>query len=130
MLSRLSPLLSFLVLAACGSSPQPLAAFESSIATDTLSARNAKTLGWLTVAGQPSQADLALLAASGTGCVINMRTPEEMAEMEYDEAAEVTALGMRYVHLPVSGVESLTDDLFMESRDTLRTCRDTGVLLH
>ena len=118
------------MLGACSSTPDPLTSFEPTEATDTLSARNAKTLGWLTVAGQPSEADLATLAASGTGCVINMRTPEEMADVEFDEKAAVEALGMRYLNLPVSGADSLTDEFFAEAREGLRTCSTMGVLMH
>ncbi|MEM8711107.1 MAG: sulfur transferase domain-containing protein [Planctomycetota bacterium] len=129
-LTQAAASLALLALAACSTMQPPLSTFEPTSAEDTLSARNAKTLGWLTVAGQPTEADLARLAETGTGCVINMRTPDEMAEVEFDEAAAAEALGMRYVNLPVSGVDSLTDDLMGEARDVLRTCSDTGVLLH
>ncbi|MEM6671407.1 MAG: sulfur transferase domain-containing protein [Planctomycetota bacterium] len=129
----LPPLLAVFALAACGSTPEtpaPLATFEPTEAADTLSARNAKTLGWLTAAGQPSREDLETLAASGTQCVINMRTAEEMSELDLDEAARVRELGMRYVSLPVSGAESLTDEFMAEARKALRECRHGGVLMH
>ena len=122
--------LSLLLLGACNAVPAPLASFEPATAEDTLSARNAKTLGWLTVAGQPSEADLAVVAESGTACVINMRTQDEMAEVEFDERAAVEALGMRYLNLPVSGVDSLTDAFFAEAREGLRECSAEGVLMH
>lgn len=115
---------------ACSSAPAPLGAQTPTEASDVLTARNAKTAGWLTMAGQPCEADLETLAASGTTCVINMRTADEMAGVEFDEAAEAESLGMRYVWLPVSGVESYTDELFAEARAALRECRQTGVLMH
>ena len=119
-----------LTLVACGSTPAPLATFEPTEASDTLSARNAKTLGWLTSAGQPSCEDLETLAASGTECVINMRTEEEMATLDYDEAEEARALGMRYISVPFSGADGLTDDVIDEAREALRSCRSGGVLMH
>ena len=122
--------LALLLLGACSSAPGSLGGFEPVTATDTLSARNAKTLGWLTVAGQPSEADLATVAESGAGCVINMRTAEEMAEVDFDEQAAVESQGMRYLHLPVEGVDSLTDEFFVAAREGLRTCRAKGVLMH
>lgn len=121
-----------LTLAACGSSPPPvlLSNLEPSDASGTLSAKNAKTLGWLTAAGQPSQDDLAKIAASGTQCVINLRTDEEMATLDFDEAAAARELGMRYITLPVAGAEGLTDGVIDEARDALRTCRSGGALMH
>lgn len=123
-------IVALLMLSACGAAPARLASHQPAEATDTLSARNAKTLGWLTVCGQPSEADLRTLAATGTACVINMRTADEMADVEFDEKAAVEALGMRYLHLPVSGVESLTDEFFAEAREGLRECSAEGVLMH
>lgn len=123
-------ILTLLMLSACSAAPVRLGDFEPAVATDTLSARNAKTLGWLTVCGQPSEADLRTLAATGTACVINMRTADEMLDVEFDEGAAVEALGMRYLHLPVSGVDSLTDQFFAEAREGLRECSAEGVLMH
>ena len=128
--SQTLSILALLALAACSSPPGALKSFEPTVATGTLSARNAKTLGWLTVAGQPNQEDIAILAAAGTGCIINMRTAEEMEEVEFDEAAVAASHGMRYAHLPVSGVESLTGDFFVEARGLLGSCKSSGVLLH
>lgn len=125
--------LALLTLVACGSTPEEpaaLATFEPSAASDSLSARNAKTLGWLTTAGQPSRSDLETLAASGTRCVINMRTEEEMSGVEFAEAETVEELGMRYVWLPVSGAESLTDEFMAEARKALSECRHGGALMH
>lgn len=54
----------------------------------------------LATSGQPSEAQLAEIAAAGYEVVINLG----LAGAEYalpDEAASVRALGMEYVHLPV-----------------------------
>ena len=54
----------------------------------------------LSTSGQPSEAQLAALAASGVGHVINL-APHNHRNALPDEAASVAALGMRYVHIPV-----------------------------
>ena|SRR5687768_362695 len=55
--------------------------------------------------GQPSRAQLDALAAAGYRTVVNLRTAGE--EMPVS-AADVSALGMRYVHIPVAGPGDLT----------------------
>ncbi len=54
------------------------------------------------VTGQPDTALLEQWKAQGVATVINMRTPEEMAALDYDEEAAVRALGMEYVSIPLS----------------------------
>ena len=71
-----------------------------------------------------------MVAESGVSCVINMRTAQEMTDVEYDEQAVVEGLGMRYLNLPVSGVESLTDEFFAGAREGLRKCSANGALMH
>jgi uncharacterized protein (TIGR01244 family) len=64
--------------------------------------------GRVFVAGQPSEAALAKLKELGVTAVVNLRTPEEMADREevpYDEAAAAARLGLEYVHLPIGGPE-------------------------
>ncbi len=56
--------------------------------------------GRITTSGQPTEAELAEIAALGVAGVINLGLhthPRALA----DEAASVRALGMRYVHIPV-----------------------------
>lgn len=117
-------------LVACATAPPPLANSEPVSAADTLSARGAKTLDWLTCAGQPTEQDLAVLAESGTKCIINLRTAEEMAGVEYDEMAAAEALGLRYELLPIASADRMTDTLLDEARKVLRECRHSGVLMH
>ena len=54
----------------------------------------------LTSSGQPSEAELAALAALGVRCVINL-APHSHSKALPDEAASVAALGMTYVYIPV-----------------------------
>jgi uncharacterized protein (TIGR01244 family) len=57
----------------------------------------------LFIAGQPTEKALRDLKARGVTTVINLRMPEEMAQIGFDEAALVKELGMTYVHIPMRG---------------------------
>jgi uncharacterized protein (TIGR01244 family) len=63
--------------------------------------------------------------------VINLRSPEEMARIGFDEAKTIADLGMKYVHIPMRG-----NDEFPYSPDGLKkfseamATADGKVLLH
>ena len=57
----------------------------------------------LFIAGQPTEKALRELKAKGVTTVINLRMPEEMAQVSFDEAALAKELGMTYVHIPMRG---------------------------
>jgi uncharacterized protein (TIGR01244 family) len=57
----------------------------------------------LFIAGQPTEKGLRELQAKGVRTVVNLRMPEEMARVGFDEAALVKELGMTYVHIPMRG---------------------------
>jgi uncharacterized protein (TIGR01244 family) len=69
---------------------------------------NQVTMAGLTIAGQPTDAELAALPAQGYGTVINVRMPEEQDE---PEGAKVEALGMRYISIPYTGQTITPDDV-------------------
>ncbi len=54
----------------------------------------------VTTSGQPTEAELATIAALGVRCVINLALHSHEKALP-DEAASVAALGMTYVHIPV-----------------------------
>ena len=60
----------------------------------------------LMTGGQPSIADLKLLAAGGTKVVVNLRTKGEFNR--YDEKSEVEKLGMKYVSIEIAGSDGIT----------------------
>lgn len=64
--------------------------------------------GNVLIGGQPDQAALRAAAAAGVRVVVNLRTDEEV--IDYDQAALVNELGMRYVHLPIYGPADLTPE--------------------
>jgi uncharacterized protein (TIGR01244 family) len=55
------------------------------------------------IAGQPTEKGLRELRAKGVTTVVNLRMPEEMARVGFDEAALAKELGMKYVHIPMRG---------------------------
>lgn len=57
----------------------------------------------LFIAGQPTEKALRELKAKGVTTVINLRMPEEMKQIGFDEAALLKELGMNYVHIPMRG---------------------------
>ena len=54
----------------------------------------------ITTSGQPTETELADIAALGVRCVINLGLHSHEKALR-DEAAAVHALGMTYVHIPV-----------------------------
>jgi uncharacterized protein (TIGR01244 family) len=61
----------------------------------------------LITGGEPSAEQLDALAEAGVGTVISLRTAEEPVQIG---RAEVEQRGMRWVHIPIVGPESLTDE--------------------
>ncbi len=59
----------------------------------------------LFIAGQPTEAGLRELRAKGVTTVVNLRMPEEMAKVGFDEAAVSKNLGITYVHIPMRGTQ-------------------------
>src|SRR5262245_33532829 len=55
------------------------------------------------IGGQPTERALRELSAKGVTTVVNLRMPEEMARVGFDEAALVKELGMKYVYIPMRG---------------------------
>lgn len=57
----------------------------------------------LFIGGQPTERALRELQAKGVTTVINLRMPDEMAKVGFDEAALAKELGLSYVHIPMRG---------------------------
>jgi len=55
------------------------------------------------IGGQPTERGLRELRAKGVTTVVNLRMPEEMSRVGFDEAALVKELGMKYVYIPMRG---------------------------
>src|SRR5204863_2347980 len=55
------------------------------------------------IGGQPTEKALRELRAKGVTTIVNLRMPEEMAQVGFDEAALVKELGIKYVQIPMNG---------------------------
>lgn len=66
--------------------------------------------GWAT-SGQPSIAQLAVIAAAGYRTVINLALHDDPRYSLPDEAGTVRSLGMVYVHIPVQFASPTEDEL-------------------
>src|SRR3982074_2179653 len=55
------------------------------------------------IGGQPTEKALRELRAKGVTTLVNLRMPEEMAQVGFDEAALARELGIKYVQIPMRG---------------------------
>jgi uncharacterized protein (TIGR01244 family) len=55
------------------------------------------------IGGQPTERAIRDLKARGVTTIVNLRMPEEMAQVGFDEAALARELGIKYVHIPMRG---------------------------
>jgi uncharacterized protein (TIGR01244 family) len=85
------------------------------------------------VAGQPTEAALREMVASGIKTVINLRTQPEMdnrRQVPYDEAAVLKELGVNYVHIPLGGPDTpYTPEAVAKFAEAFEAA-DGKVLLH
>ncbi|MEM8964592.1 MAG: sulfur transferase domain-containing protein [Acidobacteriota bacterium] len=79
------------------------------------------------LASQPSPADFELAKKEGVATVINLRHEAEITE--FDPAEVVTALDLDYVHLPWSGPDELTDEIFDQARELFDSA-ERPILMH
>jgi len=79
------------------------------------------------VSGQPSPEQLQAAAAAGIKHVINLRPK---AEMKWDEAGAVAALGMQYHFIPVAGAADVNTSNAATLQLALQALRGERVLLH
>lgn len=88
----------------------------------------------LLIGGQPNEATLRAMIADGVTTVVNLRTPEEMANRErvpFDEAAVLSELGVRSILVPIGNPATYPyrPEAVDAIRDALATT-DGMVLLH
>ena len=63
-------------------------------------------------AGQPDAAAFERLAEdTGVTTVINLRRPQELEQLDFDEQAVVEGLGLRYVNIPITPDAFSADDV-------------------
>lgn len=83
------------------------------------------------IGGQPTEKALRDLRAKGVTTVVNLRMPEEMAQIGFDEAALIKQLGMKYVHIPMRGTpENPYGPKQLDTFAEAMAAADGKVLLH
>jgi uncharacterized protein (TIGR01244 family) len=82
----------------------------------------------ITTSGQPTETELADIAALGVRCVINLGLHSHEKALR-DEAATVHALGMTYVHIPVD-FQNPTERDFDAFCTALNKVSDSPVHVH
>jgi uncharacterized protein (TIGR01244 family) len=84
------------------------------------------------IAGQPTERALRDMKERGVTTVINLRMPQEMERIGFDEAKLVGDLGMKYVHIPMrggDGEQAYSPQTLRKFADAMKTA-DGKVLLH
>jgi len=83
------------------------------------------------IGGQPTEKALRDLRAKGVTTIVNLRMPQEMARVGFDEAALAQELGMRYVHIPMNGTpENPYGPKALDAFAAAMVSADGKVLLH
>jgi uncharacterized protein (TIGR01244 family) len=83
----------------------------------------------ISIASQPSEADLDAWAASGTTIVVNTRSMQETAGLSFDMRDAVESRGMRYVEMPIGGPHG-ADPQHTIDLATLLADSDGPVVMH
>lgn len=83
------------------------------------------------IAGQPTEKALRELRARGVTTIVNLRMPEEMTRIGFDEVALAKELGMRYVPIPMRGTpENPYGPKELDAFAAAMASADGKVLLH
>jgi uncharacterized protein (TIGR01244 family) len=83
------------------------------------------------IGGQPTEKALRDLRARGVTTLVNLRMPEEMARVGFDEAALAKELGIKYVHIPMRGsAENPYGPKELDTFAAAMASADGKVLLH
>ena len=84
------------------------------------------------IAGQPTDRALREMKKHGVTTVINLRMPQEMDRIGFDEAKLIDELGMKYVHIPMRGgmgEQAYSPATLRKFADAMKAA-DGKVLLH
>ena len=83
------------------------------------------------IAGQPTEKAIRDLRAKGVTTIVNLRMPQEMARVGFDEAALAKELGIRYVYIPMRGTpENPFGPKALDAFAAAMASADGKVLLH
>lgn len=94
--------------------------------------RYAKVGDDLYIAGQPTERALREMKKLGVTTIINLRMPQEMERIGFDEPKLISELGMNYVYIPMrggDGEQSYSPQTLRKFADAMKAA-DGKVLLH
>lgn len=124
-------------LAGCASSPPARLQPEASAAATAPAVAPVSTyldkslrVGGLIVGGQIQDIDMAALKSAGVTRVVNLRTPEEMQTLGFDESAALTKQGLAYRQLPLGGAEFPYSPAVLDAFAAEMAAADGKLLLH
>ena len=83
----------------------------------------------VSIAAQPSEADLDAWAAQGTTLVVNTRSEQETAGLSFNMRSAVESRGMRYVEMPIGGPHGADPQLTIDLTALLAD-NDGPVVMH
>ncbi len=81
----------------------------------------------LITGGTPDPAALEAAAGAGVHCVFDLRPSTEWG---FDEAATVSGLGMKFLHLPIAGAQDFTPETVKKFDALMAEVGDSPALLH
>src|SRR5688572_19851360 len=85
----------------------------------------------LFIAGQPTERALREMKERGVTTVINLRMPQEMERVGFDEAKLVADLGMKYVYIPMRGGDgenAYSPQTMRKSAEAMKAADDKDLL--
>ena len=107
----------------------PLGAEHGQKQAPYLGIKNAKQpFAGILTAGQPGQRELAAAKEKGFKTIINLRMPSENSD--WDEAALVKELGMKYISIPVAGAAGLTANNQQTFTAAITNAANYPILVH
>lgn len=115
--------------------PGPIESLPAPVILDTtgmFQARYARVGDDFFIAGQPTPDALREMKKLGVTTVINLRMPQEMARIGFDEPKLLEELGLKYVYIPMRGGDgenSYSPQTLRKFADAMKAA-DGKVLLH
>lgn len=118
------PLLGLLACASRAPTADPVAAAPSTYVAEAFQHQG------VIIGGQPGLLDLQALPQAGVRQVFNLRTSEEMAGLDFDEAARLQQLGIAYSHHPIGGEAHPYAPALLDAFSAAMAAADGPLLLH
>lgn len=117
-------------LGGCASSPSAQGGESRDTTPSDFISKSAHSVdGRLFIGPQPDERDLQNLKSEGIERVVNFRRSEEMAKLDFNEAEQLSALGIDYVQIPVGGKRHPYSPIQLQALTEVLQ-QDGKVLLH